>query len=375
MLPDNSAIGTMHWPRLCRTDGEQSLPGASGGATTPRRAQARGGWGDAAPLRARYAFGAVLARGVSAEVVAATRHADGTQVAIKVLSRPSRSRRRRGAELRRAESAALAAPGSGGERRKPPPPFRDAVKRELLLQRALPFHKHIVPCHEVVLANKISYVVMERARGGTLLDVVTRGAPGDAIAKRAAGQILDALGFLHARGIIHRDIKLENVLVRDDATAEDAPLHVLLCDFGSARFSASSQAGGTATAHVGTLPYMAPEQLRGGTCDPAVDVWSFGIVLCALCVGSHPLARVPREAWAGAMARDDLPGDAAAWPSPGAFALARACLRLAPCDRISAVAARAHAWFAAPDALTVATPPPVVRERLRSARELRDDEP
>ena len=52
----------MPWPRLCQT-AEQSLPGASGGATTPRRALARGGWGgDAEPLRARYVFGAVIAR-------------------------------------------------------------------------------------------------------------------------------------------------------------------------------------------------------------------------------------------------------------------------------------------------------------------------
>ena len=199
--------------------------------------------------------------------------------------------------------------------------FREAVKRELLLQRALPFHKHVVQCHEVVLSSATNYVVMEKAEGGTLLDVVRHGTPPEAVARRASAQILDALSFLHARGIVHRDLKLENVLVRD----ADGPLHVLLCDFGSARFSSTSATNGkAATAHVGTLPYMAPEQLRGGTCDPSVDLWSFGIVLCALCVGTHPLSRVPREAWADAMARDDLPRDASGWP-PEAFALARAC--------------------------------------------------
>ena len=357
----------MPWPRLCQT-AEQSLPGASGGATTPRRALARGGWGgDAEPLRARYVFGAVIARGVAADVVEATRTADGTRVAIKVLAR--RRRRRDAARLQRADSAALAAPESDSERkRQKPPPFREAVKRELLLQRALPFHKHVVQCHEVVLSSATNYVVMEKAEGGTLLDVVRHGTPPEAVARRAAAQILDALSFLHARGIVHRDLKLENVLVRD----ADGPLHVLLCDFGSARFSSTSATNGkAATAHVGTLPYMAPEQLRGGTCDPSVDLWSFGIVLCALCVGTHPLSRVPREAWADAMARDDLPRDAGGWP-PEAFALARACLRLAPYDRVAAAAARAHAWFAAPDA--VAPPPVPVRGRLRSARELLDDE-
>ena len=80
--------------------------------------------------------------------------------------------------LQRADSAALAAPESDSERkRQKPPPFREAVKRELLLQRALPFHKHVVQCHEVVLSSATNYVVMEKAEGGTLLDVVRHGAP------------------------------------------------------------------------------------------------------------------------------------------------------------------------------------------------------
>ena len=138
----------MPWPRLCQT-AEQSLPGASGGATTPRRALARGGWGgDAEPLRARSGLGAVIARGVAADVVEATRTADGTRVAIKVLAR--RRRRRDAARLQRADSAALAAPESDSERqRQKPPPFREAVTRELLLQRALPFHKHVVHCAQI----------------------------------------------------------------------------------------------------------------------------------------------------------------------------------------------------------------------------------
>ena len=186
-------------------------------------------------------------------------------------------------------------------------------------RRSILIYSQVVQCHEVVLSSATNYVVMEKAEGGTLLDVVRHGTPPEAVARRASAQILDALSFLHARGIVHRDLKLENVLVRD----ADGPLHVLLCDFGSARFSSTSATNGkAATAHVGTLPYMAPEQLRGGTCDPSVDLWSFGIVLCALCVGRHPLSRVPREAWADAMARDDLPRDASGWP-PVAFALAR----------------------------------------------------
>ena len=118
---------------------------------------------------------------------------------------------------------------------------------------------------------------------------------------------------------------------------------MLLCDFGSARFSSTSATNGkAATAHVGTLPYMAPEQLRGGTCDPSVDLWSFGIVLCALCVGRHPLSRVPREAWADAMARDDLPRDAKRLAAGGLRAGARVPAARALCTRRRRRRARAR---------------------------------
>ena len=99
-------------------------------------------------------------------------------------------------------------------------------------------------------------------------------------ARRASAQILDALSFLHARGIVHRDLKLENVLVRD----ADGPLHVLLCDFGSARFSSTSATNGkAATAHVGTLPYMAPEQLNSmDDLDAGADIYSMGVTFWEL---------------------------------------------------------------------------------------------
>ena len=307
---------SMPGPRLCQT-AEQSLPGASGGATTRGarwRAAARGG--DAEPLRARYVFGAVIARGVAADVVEATRTADGTRVAIKVLvtgAAAAATPRR----LQRADSAALAAPESDSERkRQKPPPFREAVKRELLLQRALPFpqtravlHRHV---NEVVLSSSATnYVVMEKAEGGTLLDVVATARRPKRSRRRASAQIDGALSFLHARGQIHRDLKLENVLVGD----ADGPLHVLLCDFGSARFSSTSATNGkAATAHVGTLPYMAPEQRGGRRTIRRLTFGPLGSCSARCASAGAALSRVRPRELGRRRRRDDLPRDASSPP-------------------------------------------------------------
>mmetsp|Transcript_13987 Transcript_13987/g.41675 ORF Transcript_13987/g.41675 Transcript_13987/m.41675 type:complete len:363 (+) Transcript_13987:198-1286(+) len=318
---------------------EQALPGS---ATPPSLETFLND--KVAPVKKRYAFGETLAHGADAHVVAATRLVDGERVAIKVL----RIRRRAGAARREASSSLIAAPEAATQK---PPPRREAIQRELMIQRALPAHAHVVPTHEVVLAPDTSYVVMARARGGTLLDWISASDPAEPEVKAVAAQCFEALAFLHALGVVHRDVKLENLLVRDAA----GPPHVLLADFGSARLAGGrtpsedlrvqfAGMGRAATAHVGTLGYMAPEQLTGGTADAALDCWSAGIVMCALAVRRHPLGDLPRGAWPAEMAKDDLPPAHADW-RPDARDLAHALLRYAPADRISAAGALDHAWF------------------------------
>uniref|UniRef100_A0A3B5B845 Ribosomal protein S6 kinase related a n=1 Tax=Stegastes partitus TaxID=144197 RepID=A0A3B5B845_9TELE len=95
-----------------------------------------------------------------------------------------------------------------------------------------------------------------------------------------AAEMGSALGFLHDLGIMHRDIKMENILLSDQG-------HLLLSDFGLSR---RLKRGGRAFTICGTIQYMAPEVLGGGPYSHAADWWSLGIMLFSLVAGEFPLA-------------------------------------------------------------------------------------
>ena len=128
------------------------------------------------------------------------------------------------------------------------------------------------------------FLVMEYVAGATLRDVLRqrgRLAPGEALA--VMDHVLAALGAAHAAGLVHRDVKPENVLVTADG-------RVKVADFGLAR----AMAGTTLTADdgmmLGTAAYVAPEQVRDGTSDARSDVYSAGVMLFELLTGTPPFS-------------------------------------------------------------------------------------
>ncbi len=125
------------------------------------------------------------------------------------------------------------------------------------------------------------YLVMELLEGGTLRDLLRRGALEADVALDIAGQLSAALAAAHEAGITHRDIKPENVLL-------DGNGRVVLTDFGIASSGREHQRVTTEGAVVGTVDYMAPERAVGQPGDPAADVYSLGIVLYEMLTGRLP---------------------------------------------------------------------------------------
>jgi serine/threonine-protein kinase len=160
------------------------------------------------------------------------------------------------------------------------PDFVERFRREALTAAALS-HPNIAQVYDYGVDGDSHFIVMEYAEGQDLAHVIRehgRLTPSDAV--RIAEQVCAALGAAHRAGVVHRDIKPGNVIVRPDGT-------VKVTDFGIAR--ALGQASLTDTGTVmGTAAYVAPEQARGEATTPSSDLYSLGILLFQMLTGAVP---------------------------------------------------------------------------------------
>ena len=193
--------------------------------------------------------------------------------------------------LDRAVAIKVLAPDRAGD-----PHGRERFEREARLISMLS-HPHICTLYDVgsvsVEGGEMPYLVMELLSGETLASRLRRGPLSVAQALKVAAEIIDALAAAHAHGIVHRDLKPANIVL----TASG----VKLLDFGLARLRASGteRRADSVTADepltlkgsfVGTLPYMAPEQVRGEEADARSDLFAFGAVLYEMLTGSRAFA-------------------------------------------------------------------------------------
>ncbi|WP_242910156.1 protein kinase domain-containing protein [Actinomadura terrae] len=146
-------------------------------------------------------------------------------------------------------------------------------------------HPHLVRVHDLVVEGATLAIVMDLVEGSDLrAPLAAHGAmrPGDACT--VAAETASALAAVHDAGVVHRDVKPENVLLDTRRT----PPAVRLTDFGIARIA--EQTGSKSTMLVGTAPYIAPELADGQPPTPATDLYALGIMLYEMCCGVTPFA-------------------------------------------------------------------------------------
>lgn len=159
------------------------------------------------------------------------------------------------------------------------PNFGERFLREAKIAARL-HHRHVVGIHDVGRAGDYHYIAMEYLGGGPVLakDGSTRDP---AFALRVTREIAGALAYAQEKGFVHRDVKPDNILLRDDGSAA-------LTDFGIARALDSTLRMTKTGAVVGTPHYMSPEQARGKPVDGRSDLYALGVVLYEMLVGRVP---------------------------------------------------------------------------------------
>ncbi len=142
-------------------------------------------------------------------------------------------------------------------------------------------HPHIVAVYDVGVAGHDHYLALEYVGAGDLKSHIRHGARPPAEAFKIVRDIASALGYAHSKGFVHRDVKPENVLFRDNGTA-------VLTDFGIARAVSSGTRMTGMGMSIGTPHYMSPEQARGKDVDGRADIYALGIVLYEMLTGKVP---------------------------------------------------------------------------------------
>ena len=146
-------------------------------------------------------------------------------------------------------------------------------------------HRNIVTVHDFGEDQQKHYLVMEFLEGRDLKHIIAAKEPLALWQKvDIMSQIAEGLHCAHQSGVVHRDVKPANVFVMPDLT-------VKILDFGIARLTESNSTRVTETGLlVGTVRYMAPEHLNGGTVDALADIWSYGVIYYEMLTGLHPFA-------------------------------------------------------------------------------------
>jgi serine/threonine-protein kinase len=159
--------------------------------------------------------------------------------------------------------------------------FRKRFDREARIAQEVS-HRHVVPVLDTGEHEGVPYLAQKFVGNGTLEDAIKAGKVDLATAVRVCGQIAEGLDALHANGLFHRDVKPANILLDTDGTA-------YITDFGLAKDSQGSLLTRPGQA-LGSLDYMAPEQIRSEEVTAATDVYALGCVMYECLCGAPPFA-------------------------------------------------------------------------------------
>ncbi|XP_038906627.1 CBL-interacting serine/threonine-protein kinase 1-like [Benincasa hispida] len=210
-------------------------------------------------------------------------------------------------------------------------------KREIHTLKLLR-HPNIVRLHEVLASKSKIYMVLEYVNGGELFDTIaSKGKLSEAQGRKIFQQLVDGVSYCHKKGVYHRDLKLENILV-------DAKGNVKITDFGLSALPEHFRGDGLLHTTCGSPNYVAPEILANRGYDGAAsDIWSCGVILFVILTGSLPFD----DRNLSVLYHKILKGEIylPKWLSQGAKNLIRRILDPNPISRITMASIKMDDWF------------------------------
>ena len=230
-------------------------------------------------------------------------------------------------------------------------------------------HPNILAIHDFGSEEGVTYAVMELLKGVSLREVISKVGLTTGKAVEYARSIADGLAAAHQKGIIHRDLKPENVFLTEDG-------RIKILDFGLAKLKLPEEGLTTETPTetldtapgglLGTIPYMAPEQVQGQPADHRSDIFALGVVLYEMLAGQRPFGGSTSVETAAAILKEDpepMSSVAPGVPQTLAGVVSR-CLEKRPEDRFSST----HDLALTLGAIDTAAPVPPVGENSIIAR-------
>ena len=150
-------------------------------------------------------------------------------------------------------------------------------------------HLNIVKFYQCVYDNEYLNIVMELVRGKPLSDYLEeKGKIPEAECQIIVRQMMHAILYFHSKGIVHRDLKLDNVMIDGVGTGDLNDIRVKMIDFGMSKFTNYGGKKINLTTYAGTLDFMAPEILDGNDYDLTCDIWSLDVIAYFMLTGKPP---------------------------------------------------------------------------------------
>jgi len=223
-------------------------------------------------------------------------------------------------------------------------PTDSSLEREVYILSEVQ-HSNVVKLICTYVTPSKVFIVTELAAGGELLErIIEHGKFAEEDARSVIHQVLQGVEYLHMRKVVHRDLKLENILLSDKTPQAT----VKIADFGLARFFADDSELRTIC---GSPLYVAPEILDIGTSSetytPAVDMWSVGVILFILLSGNSPFENEDEQVLFRRIRSGDYSMDDCLWDyiSAGAKDCVRQLLVVDTSERMSVTEALRHPWI------------------------------